>query len=93
MAYGLTEKQRMILETIHRGGEGAGQIRLETLLKKLPYQTSKDSIQFSLRALDRAKFTRSTYGTFAGRRHRFISLTEDGYRVIKFLKQDWGVEL
>jgi len=92
MAYGLTKKQRAILETILRGGAGPGNLRLQELLDNLPYKTSKDSLQFSLRALEKAKFIRTDkYATFEGRRHRYVSLTEDGFKVMKFLKQGWDL--
>ncbi len=49
----LTRKQVAILDVIMRGAEDGGLIDMDTLLEKLPYETTKDSMQFSIRYLIR----------------------------------------
>lgn len=50
--YRLTEKQIQIVSTIHRHWqENDEDIDMNQLLDELPYRTSKESMQFSLRAL------------------------------------------
>lgn len=50
--YRLTEKQIQIISTIHLHHQENGEdIDMNQLLEELPYRTSKQSMQFSLRAL------------------------------------------
>lgn len=47
----LTEKQKAILRTLYLGHDRGHLLDLDELLEILPYKTSKQSMQFSLRAL------------------------------------------
>lgn len=52
----LTYKQTQILDAIRKGAPDGGFIDLDQLLDSLSYETSKSSMQFSLRALIRRGF-------------------------------------
>lgn len=47
----LTDKQKDILRTIYLGHDRGYLLDLDELLEVLPYKTTKQSMQFSLRAL------------------------------------------
>lgn len=47
----LTDKQKDIIKTINLGHERGHLLDLDELLEVLPYRTTKQSMQFSLRAL------------------------------------------
>ena len=47
----LTDKQKDIIKTINLGYERGHLLDLDELLEVLPYKTTKQSIQFSIRAL------------------------------------------
>ncbi|HBK9583080.1 TPA: hypothetical protein LOH02_001107 [Escherichia coli] len=47
----LTDKQKDIIKTLHLGYERGHLLDLDELLEVLPYKTTKQSIQFSIRAL------------------------------------------
>ena len=47
----LTDKQKDIIKTLNLGYERGHLLDLDELLEVLPYKTTKQSIQFSLRAL------------------------------------------
>lgn len=47
----LTDKQKDIIKTLNLGHERGDLLDLDELLEVLPYKTTKQSIQFSLRAL------------------------------------------
>jgi hypothetical protein len=47
----LTTKQTQILDAILRGNPDGSWLDLDQLLEKLPYKTTKGSMQFSIRAL------------------------------------------
>ena len=47
----LTEKQKDIIKTLNLGYERGHLLDLDELLEVLPYKTTKQSIQFSIRAL------------------------------------------
>ncbi|KWW08319.1 hypothetical protein [Escherichia fergusonii] len=47
----LTDKQKDIIKTLNLGYERGHLLDLDELLEVLPYKTSKQSIQFSIRAL------------------------------------------
>jgi hypothetical protein len=47
----LTSKQRQILDVIIKGNPDGTWVDLNELLERLPYETTKDSLQFSIRAL------------------------------------------
>ncbi|HFM5284147.1 TPA: hypothetical protein ACG6EQ_004638 [Escherichia coli] len=47
----LTDKQKVIIKTLNLGYERGHLLDLDELLEVLPYKTTKQSIQFSIRAL------------------------------------------
>ncbi|HAM5648751.1 TPA: hypothetical protein KIE80_004026 [Escherichia coli] len=47
----LTDKQKNIIKTLNLGYERGHLLDLDELLEVLPYKTTKQSIQFSIRAL------------------------------------------
>ena len=47
----LTSKQKDVIKTLNLGYERGHLLDLDELLEILPYRTTKQSIQFSLRAL------------------------------------------
>ena len=47
----LTDKQKEIIKTLNLGYERGHLLDLDELLEVLPYKTTKQSIQFSIRAL------------------------------------------
>ena len=47
----LTDKQKDIIKTLNLGYERGHLLDLDELLEGLPYKTTKQSIQFSIRAL------------------------------------------
>jgi hypothetical protein len=47
----LTTKQRQIVDTILKGNPDGSWLDFDQLLEKVPYEVSKDSMHFSLRAL------------------------------------------
>ena len=47
----LTDKQKDIIKTLNLGYERGHLLDLDDLLEVLPYKTTKQSIQFSIRAL------------------------------------------
>ena len=49
----LTDKQKDIIKTLNLGYERGHLLDLDELLEVLPYKTTKQSIQFSIRALIR----------------------------------------
>ncbi|MEQ4626812.1 MULTISPECIES: hypothetical protein [Providencia] len=46
-----TEKQKMIIRVIWIGHERGNPVDMDELLEMLPYKTTKQSMQFSIRAL------------------------------------------
>ncbi len=48
---GLTTKQRSLMEVIVVGNDDGTNVDLDQILDLLPYKTTKESLQFSLRAL------------------------------------------
>ncbi len=49
----LTDKQKDIIKTLNLGYERGHLLDLDELLEVLPYKTTKQSIQFSIRAPDK----------------------------------------
>ncbi|KLU17138.1 MULTISPECIES: hypothetical protein [Xenorhabdus] len=47
----VTEKQKSIIRTVWIGVERGNPVDMDELLEMLPYKTSKQSMQFSIRAL------------------------------------------
>lgn len=51
MPYRLTTKQKQVLMTIIKGSPDGDDIDLDQLLESIPYETTKASMQFTIRAL------------------------------------------
>jgi len=51
LPYRLTRKQQEVLQVICKGAEGGEDIDLDQLLEKISYETSKASMQFTIRSL------------------------------------------
>lgn len=79
----MTDKQIQIMQTILKGDGKGGWIDMDQLLDRLPYQTSKQSMQFSIRALIKHGMVEKK-GTELrrGRRRVCYSLTPLGYKVV-----------
>ncbi|CDL80989.1 hypothetical protein [Xenorhabdus szentirmaii] len=52
----VTEKQKMIIRTVWIGMERENPVDMDELLEMLPYKTTKQSMQFSIRALIKKGF-------------------------------------
>lgn len=76
----LTKKQIAILETIRKGDDNGDFLDVDTLLLKLPYETSKASFQFSIRALVKRGLVAKGYETRRGRNRVTYSLTPEAVR-------------
>lgn len=84
--YRLTEKQIQILSVIHQHRVFQEEdIDMDQLLTELPYQTSKESMQFSLRALIKKGFIEKNdqWAVRRGRARRTYSLTEFGKTMLR----------
>lgn len=83
----LTTKQIQILKTIRAGAPapdgGVDPIDLDLLLDNLPYVTTKESMQFSIRALVARGLIEKTAPTLRrGRKRVCYGLTVDGVEVL-----------
>jgi hypothetical protein len=47
----MTSKQRQITDTVIKGNPDGSWLDIDQLVENVPYETSKDSMHFSLRAL------------------------------------------
>ena len=76
----LTNKQYQILSTVIDGTvdeeEKPCPLDLDPLLERLPYRTTRDSLQFSLRALESRRLIVRDYEKRRGRRHALIIPTK-----------------
>ncbi|ELD1608228.1 hypothetical protein HVX40_24330 (plasmid) [Escherichia coli] len=84
----LTDKQKDIITTLNLGYERGYLLDLDELLELLPYKTTKQSMQFSLRALVKKKLVekgecRARDGL--GYRRRTLALTAFGRARAKLL--------
>jgi hypothetical protein len=78
----LTIKQIEIMKVVV-AGVGAATVDLDQLLERLPYKTTKESLQFSLRAIERhGLIDRSFAEHRRGRVRRLIRATELGKAVV-----------
>lgn len=57
----LTDKQKDIIKTLNLGYERGHLLDLDELLEVLPYKTTKQSIQFSIRALIKKGLVKRAY--------------------------------
>lgn len=75
--YRLTDKQIQIITTIHAHQQDQEEdIDFDQLLEELPYRTSKESMQFSIRALiKKGMVSKGDYVTRRGRSRRTFAVT------------------
>ncbi|MEZ2310759.1 hypothetical protein AB6809_29365 [Paraburkholderia sp. RCC_158] len=79
----LTIKQIEIMKVVVAGAAAGAVVDLDQLLERLPYATSKESLQFSLRAIERHQLIdRSVAEHRRGRVRRLIAPTALGHAVI-----------
>jgi hypothetical protein len=79
----LTTKQIEIMKVVAAGAIGGAVVDLDQLLERLPYTTTKESLQFSLRAIERhGLIDRSMAEHRRGRARRLVAPTELGMAVI-----------
>ncbi|BBI61688.1 hypothetical protein [Vreelandella sulfidaeris] len=78
--YRLTAKQTQIITTIHAHQQAKEEdIDFDQLLAELPYETSKESMQFSIRALiKKGMVSKGNSVTRRGRSRRTFSITVFG---------------
>ncbi|MFP3342679.1 hypothetical protein R0J87_09225 [Halomonas sp. SIMBA_159] len=84
--YRLTEKQIQILSVIHQHRMDQDEaVDMDQLLAELPYTTSKESMQFSLRALIKKGFIKKNdqWAVRRGRARRTYDLTEFGKTMLR----------
>lgn len=79
----LTAKQFQILDVLTRGNPDGSFCDLDELLMRVQYETSKDSLHFSVRALMRRGYiTKHERETRRGRSRRVLSATPLGYDLL-----------
>lgn len=79
----LTTKQMQILSVAIKGNEDGSFVDLDELLERLPYETTKQSLQFSIRALIAKKLLmKHPCETRRGRHRVILSATDLGYRLL-----------
>jgi predicted transcriptional regulator len=71
----LSRKQIDILETLMKGDDDGDFLDMDRLLEKVSYSTSKQSMQFSVRALMKSGLLRRSYELRRGRKRVVWSLT------------------
>ena len=81
----LTTKQVGIINALKRLNDDGSFLDLDQLLNKLPYRTTKQSLQFSLRALiEHGLVMNHRREVRRERRRRVLSLTTTGYKRMGF---------
>lgn len=79
----LTIKQIEIMKVVVAGASEGAAVDLDQLLERLPYKTTKESLQFSLRAIERhGLIDRSFAEHRRGRLRRLVRTTDLGRAVI-----------
>lgn len=75
----LTAKQVQLISTLAAGNSDGSEVDLDQLLERLPYRTSKESLQFSVRALaKRGLVAKKGQELRRGRLRRLLALTAAG---------------
>lgn len=78
----LTKKQLSLIAAIQKGGERGELPDLNQILQNLNYETSKQSLQFSIRALVRkGVIEKRELEARRGQQRRVLSLTAAGYQI------------
>jgi hypothetical protein len=78
----VTKKQILLLIAIRKGGELGEFPDIDQVLSNLDYETSKASLQFSIRALIKNNWvTKQELEPRRGQKRRVLALTSEGYRI------------
>lgn len=78
----VTVKQTLLLAAIRKGNGRGGFADIDQVLFNLDYKTTKQSLQFSLRALIKhGLIEKRDLEPRRGQQRRILSLTKEGYRV------------
>lgn len=81
----LTSKQRQILLTLKMQSADGDFMDLDELLMRLPYRTTKQSLQFSIRALiGHGLIEKKGLAIRRGRQRRLLGLTPAGYEFLTY---------
>jgi predicted transcriptional regulator len=80
----LTTKQIQIMDIIVKGNPDGSFVDIDELLVRLPYETTKQSIQFSVRALiSKNLIEKQPRELRRGRQRVVLSPTREGYGLIR----------
>lgn len=80
----LTTKQYSLMSVIIRGNPDGSFVDLDQILERIPYETSKQSLQFSIRALvNRGLIMKHEREVRRGRVRVIISATPVGYQIMR----------
>lgn len=80
----VTKKQIALITTIGAANDDGGFLDIDQILEKLSYVTTKQSLQFSLRALIKNGYVEKRgLETRRGQGRIVISLTKEGYRMMQ----------
>lgn len=81
--FNLTKKQIYILFTLVKGNDDGSFLDIDQLLENLPYETTKESIQFSIRALVKhGLIEKKPTETRRGRKRRPLAPTLVGFNAM-----------
>lgn len=88
----LTRKQRQVLDTLARGNPGGEDLDMDQLLELIPYETSKQSMQFTVRYLARrGMLVKKEPELRRGRRRVVFALTREGWEAVRDDSSGGGV--
>lgn len=80
----VTEKQMQIMSVVVKGNEDGSFIDLDQLLERIPYETTKESMQFSIRALVKNQLiSKKDRESRRGRSRVILAPTELAYFVMR----------
>ena len=87
----LTKKQKMIMETLSAGNVDASGalvswLDMDQLLERLPYRTTKASMNFSVRYLAQKEMISKTYETRREKRRAVFIPTQFGFSLVNSVK-------
>lgn len=81
----LTHKQKELLRVIHAGNEDGSPTDLDQVLERVRYETTKQSLQFSIRALiERELIEKKGVEKRRSRQRQIIAITELGAQYAEF---------
>lgn len=90
----VTKKQIALLAAIRKGGDSGNFPDIDQVLKNLSYETTKQSLQFSIRALIKNGWVvKGDLEVRRGQERRVVFLTHAGYLIVnKYSKSGADVE-